>query len=490
MGQPVARLVPGSDGLSPRVEIIADDLLDHALREPIEKRLQSWVRDHLTRQLGTLMDLHAAVTGKGVSSGAPVESSVGGEAPLTGIVRGIAFRLVENLGLLDRRAVADEVRLLDQSSRGLLRRYGVRFGEFSLYFPALLKPAQSRLLVVLWGVQNDIFGRAAVPGISAPTPPAPGLCSVQVEDGNTPAFYAASGFRVCGNRAVRADMLERLGELIRKARSGEDTQRGGVGRPSAGESIPEPETQAGAETEKTAIGETAPGAAAEEAPPAASGSAPDAVQDVTPEETHTAEGEETPQPDQARAVGEDIVPAGKPDTGTAEAAPEPAESAAIPVPRGAFTINADMMSLVGCSGAEFDEILKSLGYRAQTWFPNGKPAPGAESAAEAEESGAETFVIWRPRPRGRPAGKRPGGPAPEDKDVRGRKHAGGPRHKARGRDAKDGKDGGKPHRPPRKHGQPKGGPDRGKPGRGPREKPYDPDSPFAALAALKLDKRT
>ena len=69
---------------------------------------------------------------------------------IAGLARGIAFRLSENFGALRREAVAEEMRALDQPARAQLRNYGVRFGAFNIYFPALLKPASAELAVVLW----------------------------------------------------------------------------------------------------------------------------------------------------------------------------------------------------------------------------------------------------------------------------------------------------------------------------------------------------
>ena len=51
----------------------------------------------------------------------------------------------ENFGVLRRESVAEEIRSLDQPARAQLRNYGVRFGAFNIYFPALLKPAAAEL---------------------------------------------------------------------------------------------------------------------------------------------------------------------------------------------------------------------------------------------------------------------------------------------------------------------------------------------------------
>ena len=43
--------------------------------------------------------------------------------------------------MLRRESVAEEIRSLDQPARAQLRKYGVRFGAFNIYFPTMLKPA-------------------------------------------------------------------------------------------------------------------------------------------------------------------------------------------------------------------------------------------------------------------------------------------------------------------------------------------------------------
>jgi hypothetical protein len=44
-------------------------------------------------------------------------------------------------GVLPRDVVAEDVKALDQESRSVLRRHGVRFGQFTIFLPLLLKPA-------------------------------------------------------------------------------------------------------------------------------------------------------------------------------------------------------------------------------------------------------------------------------------------------------------------------------------------------------------
>jgi ATP-dependent RNA helicase SUPV3L1/SUV3 len=95
---------------------------------------------------------------------------------------------------------------LSQDGRAPLRRLGVRFGQYSVYLPALIKPAAARLKALLWAVHQGLA--------EIPPPPQAGLTSIAV-DAAPPAFLEAAGYRVCGARAVRFDMLERLADLIR-----------------------------------------------------------------------------------------------------------------------------------------------------------------------------------------------------------------------------------------------------------------------------------
>ena len=58
--------------------------------------------------------------------------------------RAVAAKIAEALGVLERERVRDEVRALDQTARGALRKLGVRFGALYIYVPLLLKPARAR----------------------------------------------------------------------------------------------------------------------------------------------------------------------------------------------------------------------------------------------------------------------------------------------------------------------------------------------------------
>src|SRR6516225_259192 len=135
-GAAVGKLHAGEEVLRPRIRVIADEHLNGAPREAVEARLNAWAKTHIEKFLGPLSELAAA-------------------ADVTGLARGVAFQLVEALGVLDRQRVADEVKGLEQPARASLRKYGVRFGAYHVYIPALLKPAPRALATQLWALMHN-----------------------------------------------------------------------------------------------------------------------------------------------------------------------------------------------------------------------------------------------------------------------------------------------------------------------------------------------
>jgi ATP-dependent RNA helicase SUPV3L1/SUV3 len=143
---------------------------------------------------------------------------------LSGLARGLAFRVVETLGVLRRDAVAGEVKALDQTARAGLRKYGVRFGAFNIYIPALLKPAAADLLLLLWALHA---GRNhGIDAEALPPRPQQGLTSVEADPSVPEPYWHAAGFQIAGARAIRIDMLERLSDLIRARVSWRPTEGG------------------------------------------------------------------------------------------------------------------------------------------------------------------------------------------------------------------------------------------------------------------------
>ncbi|MEX6506983.1 helicase-related protein [Jiella sp. M17.18] len=196
LGAPVASLSASDDPLKPKIVLLADEQLTGPARDSVAARAERFLTYQVSTILKPLLDLKVA-------------------EGLEGTARGLAFRLMENFGLLQRRDVAEEVRALDQASRAALRRCGVRFGAYHIFVPTLIKPAPASLLTLLWGVANDGRDR---PGYGEVTHLlSTGRTSAVADTSFDPVFYALAGYRLLGRRAVRVDILERLADLIRPA---------------------------------------------------------------------------------------------------------------------------------------------------------------------------------------------------------------------------------------------------------------------------------
>lgn len=514
-GHPVAELKKTDNPFAPRAELIAGDELQNPHREAVQGRLEKWLAQHVATVLAPLFALRDA-------------------EDVVGLARGIAFRLIEGYGSLRRENVAEDVRALDQVARGQLRKHGVRFGAYSIFMPALLKPAPARLLLVLWSLARE----GADSATSLPQPPAPGLTSVPADKDAPQGFYEALGFRVCGTRAVRIDMLERLANLIRPIIMDRIYQGGfvvgpdmmslvgcsgeefagllrGLGYKSQLETVRVKtlKTDAAPVAAPVAEGETAENAAAEgdvapeaaELPQAAEAEALAPVMEaeaVTPvSEALLPEHEVAPVEASAETAAEAAVEtvaetAQSPEPVSGETAlsePQaadsaPAPSAAAPAP----AVTGGMFELSDPVELEIWRPQRRQQAHRRPYQGDKRPARAAAPArvAGSEPAGDGKVVGSRDEPRrgGERTGQRAGQRAPEEArsrpdQPRQERKPGKPQERPQGnKHGKPGRDeGGRNDRP---RGGERGG-DRGYKDPKPKDRPYDPDSPFAALAVLK-----
>ncbi len=368
-GEVIGRLERSDNILSPAPLLFSDEHLDAGDRERIIKRLESWLANLIGEVLKPLVDLQTA-------------------EDITGLSRGLAFQLVENFGSLKRSDVAQELRQLDQTARKPLRKYGVRFGAFNVFIPALLKPAAAEMLLLLWALNDQ--SEDHIEPYDLPEPPRAGLTSDIADNKRPEQYYRTAGFQPCGPRVVRMDMLERLDQQIR------------------------------------------------------------------PLVVWRADKSTTPRP--AGTTG-----------------------------NGGFRVQADMLSILGCSWEEIKEILPALGFvmerrkipvksdspwakktsRAALEALAGHVTLPATDAPDSEEQVPEIFEeIWRPRRRefSRPGQHRQRRGDTGNRPTHGKHRAHSKNGKKTGATRKDRKNTGRPHRAPRR---------------------ADPNSPFAALGDLK-----
>jgi ATP-dependent RNA helicase SUPV3L1/SUV3 len=196
----VGKLVKGSDALKPMVEAFVDDEAGADVAEKVKRRLQHFIDRKTTAAFEPMIAMME-------------------DATLSGLAKGFAFQMAESLGVMTRDNVANDVKALDQDARGQLRKHGIRFGQFTIFMPLLLKPAPTRLRLVLWSLQQGLQ--------EFPEAPPPGLVTVPAVVDAPEGYYTNAGYRLAGERAIRIDMLERLADQLRS----EDSRGGFEAKP-------------------------------------------------------------------------------------------------------------------------------------------------------------------------------------------------------------------------------------------------------------------
>lgn len=458
LGDPVAKLAADDSVMRPRVILLADELLSGAARDFAAARIERFVNHHIATVLKPLDDLSRA-------------------EDLEGLAKGLAFRLVENLGVLFRREVTDEVKALDQSARGSLRRYGVRFGAYHIFVPALLKPAPAELITLLWALKNDALDKTGYGDLIAML--AAGRTSIVADPAFERNFYKLAGFRYLGKRAVRIDILERLSDLIRPALQ---WNPGAGARPEGAydgrrfTTTPAMLSILGATQDDIEEILKGLGYRADTVPPEEAVAHLAALDAAHAEKTTSADAAATAEAavSQTEAAG---APSETNDDAPVEVATESeatAAEAAMPAETEPEAPAVELATSVDVKGTEVPAA-------AETATAEGAQDGQSADAVEEPTEEPKPVLLWRPASR---ADHARGGHQQRDRSGRpahGEGRRGGAPGKGGGFKGKGGKHDGNEHGERKKHA--------GKPQhsqRPPRkEKPIDPDSPFAKLAALK-----
>lgn len=464
LGEPIARLSASDHVMRPRVILLSDEQLTGNAREHVLARIERFVNHHIATVLKPLDDLSRA-------------------EDLQGLAKGLAFQLVENLGVLFRRDVAEEVKSLDQDARASMRRYGIRFGAYHVFMPALLKPAPAELITLLWALKNDGLDKPGygdlIPALAA------GRTSVVADPSFERMFYKLAGFRFLGKRAVRIDILERLADIIRPLLQW---------KPGT---TPRPE---GAYDGRRFTTTTAMLSIL--------GATPDDMEEILKGLGYRADAvmaEEAQAFLETQNVGAAgaATPAAAEEVAVSDGA-DPTDASGGEASGGVIEGSVELAPVEAVAEAATEQASAATEQASAAVSTDGDEA----KPAEAEEP--KPVLLWRPgggRDNQR-SGRQQNG---DRRGHGGQRNAGGERpqgsqgHRdARQNGDRDRRDGGRPNRDknrgdrPNRGERPEGGqrPERNDRGKGPqparfeakpprKEKPIDPDSPFAKLAALK-----
>jgi ATP-dependent RNA helicase SUPV3L1/SUV3 len=177
----IARLTRGSDVLRPEVAVTLSELQPGA-RSRVQRRLLSWGRDLVSELVGplrgdTLRELGASA-------------------------RGVVYQLEQHLGTLRVTQAAAQLAQLTPDDRLLLEQAGLHMGRTLIYLAQSLTAASVRARAALLSAYHG-----------APVPEPLGASVARVR-GIEPDVYTALGYPLFGPRAIRADIAERVGDVL------------------------------------------------------------------------------------------------------------------------------------------------------------------------------------------------------------------------------------------------------------------------------------
>ncbi len=197
-GRSVGRIGKGGTVFTPDAELIGGELGAENLQNMAQMRMRDFLRAEVEEKLAPLK----ALKDLSESPNMPAE------------VRGIAFEIFENYGVLERKLHGAKIKALTQDMRVHLRGVGILFGQYHIFLRDLMKPKPATLLSLLtsYGAGGD----------KKPFIPFAGMTSLKSEGDMDSALYAPEAIRIAGYaalgpRIIRLDILDRLSKLIRQA---------------------------------------------------------------------------------------------------------------------------------------------------------------------------------------------------------------------------------------------------------------------------------
>ena len=199
-GNVVGKIGSGGTVFNPDADVVGAELGNANLRNLAADRMREFLRSEVTSKLEPLHTLKALSEREDALPAA----------------KGFAFVLLENYGSIDRSDHFAAIKALEQDARKQLRDAGVVFGQYNIFLRDMLKPKPSTLLgeLVAFGAGGD----------KKPFVPFAGMTSLANEgemasDKYSKSALSRAGYRACGPRIVRFDIVNRLAALIRQAQT-------------------------------------------------------------------------------------------------------------------------------------------------------------------------------------------------------------------------------------------------------------------------------
>ncbi len=184
---PIAKLMPGSDYLNPKIDLIIDEMIESDDRNNLNDYLNHWITKKIEGELRSLLEL------KNIKEDNPE-------------LRALAYRLYENNGVVKRSNISEYLKKINQDDRKKLRKLGVKFGRYHVFLFKLFKPSTVSLRILLWKSYTNKFFDFS--------PPTFGLNFFSDSRSANKDFMLLCGFEKFDDIFVRIDILERLFLLI------------------------------------------------------------------------------------------------------------------------------------------------------------------------------------------------------------------------------------------------------------------------------------
>ena len=184
---PIAKLIPGSDYLNPKIDLMIDEMIENNQRNNLNDYLNQWIIKKIETELNSLIEL------KNIKEENPE-------------LRALAYRLYENNGVIKRSNIQEYLKKINQDDRKKLRKLGVKFGRYHIFLFKLFKPNSVSLRILLWKNYNNEYLNLS--------PPTFGLNFLNNMKSANKDFMLLCGFEKFDDIYVRIDILERLFLLI------------------------------------------------------------------------------------------------------------------------------------------------------------------------------------------------------------------------------------------------------------------------------------
>ena len=184
---PIAKLIPGSDYLNPKIDLMIDEMIENNERNNLNDYLNQWIKKKIETELNSLIEL------KNIKEENPE-------------LRALAYRLYENNGVIKRSNIQEYLKKINQDDRKKLRKLGVKFGRYHIFLFKLFKPNSVSLRILLWKNYNNEYLDLS--------PPTFGLNFLNNMKSANKDFMLLCGFEKFDDIYVRIDILERLFLLI------------------------------------------------------------------------------------------------------------------------------------------------------------------------------------------------------------------------------------------------------------------------------------